>query len=198
MKRGVIMLNIKINDIAKSINKVDITEIEEVDKNHIAIIGISGKFPMAHGIDELWDNLQNARECVSELPMVRKNEANKYLAFKNKNVAAVTYKKGGYLDKIDDFDCRFFNISPKEASLMDPNQKLFLETSWSAIEDSGYGGDKLKGSRTGVYFGFVSDMAYQRFIADIEPASVGMSIPGNLASVIPGLFARFEGSKHYD
>ena len=69
---------------------------------------------------------------------------------------------------------------------MDPNQRMFLQIAWNAIEDAGYGGDVLKGSNTAVYCGFVSDLAYQRFIADADPSSIGISIPGNMASIIPG------------
>lgn len=180
------MLNIKIDDLAKSIEEVEIAEIEETNSNDIAIIGISAKFPLSEDINEFWDNIKNGRECITKLPRKREAEANNYLLYKNKKVNKMKYKKGGYLDRLDEFDCRYFNISPKEASLMDPNQRLFLQTAFNAIEDAGYGSEKLKGSRTGIYFGFVSDMAYQRLIADVEPESLAMSIPGNLASIIPG------------
>ena len=180
------MLNVDLKELAKSIDKANVTEIEEPDNKDIAIIGICAKLPMAEDINGFWDNLKAGKDCISDLPQIRKAESNVYFKFKRMKTDGIKYKKGSYLERLDEFDCRFFNISPREASLMDPNQRMFLETAWSAIEDAGYGGEKLKGSRTGVYFGFVTDMAYQRFISEVEPSSIGMSIPGNMASVIPG------------
>ncbi|HEX3045918.1 MAG TPA: amino acid adenylation domain-containing protein [Bacillota bacterium] len=180
------MLNVNIKELAKSIQDTNITEIEGLNLKDIAIIGISVRLPLAENIDQFWDNLKFGIDCITELPPGRKAEADAYLKYTRRNTGSIKYKKGSYLEKLDEFDCRFFNISPREASLMDPNQRMFLEVAYSAIEDAGYGGTKLKGSRTGVYCGFVSDLAYQRFIGEVEPASIGISIPGNMAAVIPG------------
>ncbi|MFC6650085.1 beta-ketoacyl synthase N-terminal-like domain-containing protein [Paenibacillus rhizoplanae] len=98
---------------------------------------------------------------------------------------------GGYLDEVDVFDYSFFHLSPKEANLMDPNQRMFLQTAWTAIEDAGYGGGRLAGSSTGVYVGFGSDMGeeYKRLIAELSPASLNASIPGNIHSMIASRIA---------
>ncbi|MDJ1631249.1 beta-ketoacyl synthase N-terminal-like domain-containing protein [Bacillus velezensis] len=50
------------------------------------------------------------------------------------------FVKGGYLDEIDRFDYSFFGLAPKAAQFMDPNQRLFLQSAWHAIEDAGYAG----------------------------------------------------------
>ncbi|MCX8128634.1 MAG: condensation domain-containing protein, partial [Clostridia bacterium] len=180
------MLNINLKELAKSINDVSVTEVNEADSKDIAIIGISAKLPMAEDINGFWENLINGKDCITDLPGVRKAEADSYFKFKGMNPEGIGYKRGSYLDRIDEFDFRYFNLSPREASLMDPNQRLFLEAALGAIEDAGYGGEQLRGSRTGVYCGFVSDLAYQRFIAEVDPSSLGISIPGNMAAVIPG------------
>ena len=180
------MININLKELTKSIGESKVTEVDDSYSRDIAIIGISAKLPLAEDIHDFWNNLISGRNCITELPKERKTESDTYLKFKGKHTSELLYKKGSYLNRLDEFDCRFFNISPREASLMDPNQRLFLECAFSAIADAGYGGDKLKGSRTGIYYGYVSDMAYQRFIADMEPSSLGMSIPGNMASIIPG------------
>src|SRR5690606_24863569 len=138
--------------------------------------GMAVKLPYAEDLNQVWENLKNGKDCITELPVNRKSEADKYLNHIRKMASGLKYKKVSYLDGIDEFDYGFFNISRREASMMDPNQRMFLEIALSAVEDAGYGGNKLKGSKTGVYFGFVSDMAYQRFIADVEPSSLGMSI----------------------
>ncbi|HEX3043739.1 MAG TPA: beta-ketoacyl synthase N-terminal-like domain-containing protein, partial [Bacillota bacterium] len=180
------MLKINIKELANSITDSNVIEIEGINNKDIAIIGMSVKLPLAENLDQFWDNLKEGRDCITDLPPGRKVEADAYLKYSRNKAGVVKYKKGSYLEKIDEFDCQFFNISPREASLMDPNQRMFLEIAYRAIEDAGYGGVKLKGSQTGVYCGFVSDLAYQRFIGEVEPASIGISIPGNMAAVIPG------------
>ncbi|MEJ2621460.1 MAG: type I polyketide synthase, partial [Candidatus Thiodiazotropha sp.] len=61
--------------------------------------------------------------------------------------------KGGFLTRIDEFDAPFFRVSPKEAELMDPQQRMLLELSWEVMEDAGYKPTDLEGSETGVYIG---------------------------------------------
>lgn len=180
------MIKIDLQQLTNEIKTDNIREIETEQIHDMAIIGMAVKLPYAEDLNQFWENLKNGKDCITELPANRKSEADRYLSYIRKKASGTKYKKGSYIDGIDEFDYMYFNISHREASLMDPNQRMFLEIALSAVEDAGYGGDKLKGSKTGVYFGFVSDMAYQRFIADVEPSSLGMSISGNMASLIPG------------
>ena len=161
-------------------------EIEEISSKDIAIIGMSVNLPKASDLEEFWENMRNGIDCVTEFPNSRRADADRYLRFKNMYTDNVKYRDGAYLDEIDKFDYKFFNISPKEAALMDPNQRLFLETAWEAIEDSGYGSKRIEGSETGVYVGYVSGLEYKQFISEVEPSSSVASIPGNIASVIAG------------
>lgn len=97
----------------------------------------------------------------------------------------IQYYEAAYLDNIDQFDHEFFRLPPKEASLTDVNQRLFMETAWDAMEDAGYGNDKLSGTNTGVYVGFsnnIKDM-YMRYITETMQTSA-LSIVGNLASIL--------------
>jgi amino acid adenylation domain-containing protein len=170
----------KINEkirISDHLNK------EETGKE-IAIIGIAAKLPMANGIEEFWYNLKNGIDCVRTIPDSRKQDILNlpYFAVQDGNEAE--FSEGAYLDEIDKFDCNYFRISPKEASLMDPNQRMFLETAWSAIEDAGYGGEKITGSRTGVFVGFGSDAEYKRFIMDTDPSLLSFSVSGNVKPII--------------
>ncbi len=160
--------------------------IEEISSKDIAVIGMSVNLPQACDLDKFWDNMRNGIDCVTEFPDSRRTDADRYLRFKNMSVNDVKYRDGAYLEEIDKFDYKFFNISPKEAALMDPNQRLFLQTAWEAIEDSGYGSRRIEGTETGVYVGYVSGLEYKQFISEVEPSSSVASIPGNIASVIAG------------
>ncbi len=176
----------------KLVDLIDIEEIktgsdkrlEMVSGKDIAVIGVSAKFPMADSIDGLWYNLINGIDCIRHIPDGRRKDIEDYYCFTGREISESAFEKAGYLDHIHNFDHAFFGLSPKEASLMDPNQRLFLETSWKAVEDAGYGGGKLAGSRTGVYVGFSGENEYKKLIGDVEPEMLSMAVPGNLAPIV--------------
>lgn len=180
MRKG-LMGSIKLDDLLES--GAESVDIESVSTKDIAIIGMSGRFPGAEELEAYWSNLVNGVDSISDFPAERQSFTDYYMKTRGESVA---YTKAGFLNHIDRFDYRFFNLSPREASLMDPNQRLFLETAWHAIENSGYGGGKLKGSNTGVYVGFRNDEVYdyKRLITDLEPQADPSAVPGNLASIL--------------
>lgn len=118
-----------------------------------AIIGMACRFPGAKSADEYWNNIISSVNCIGDFPGLRKMDTECYLGADPDDNGTDHYFKAGYLDEIDKFDAAFFRISPNEASLMDPIQRLLLETTWESIEDAGYGGNQLSGSKTGVYIG---------------------------------------------
>lgn len=162
----------------------DGVKLAELPENDIAIIGIALKLPMADTAEEFWSNLRMGIDCIREIPDSRKQDTDNYFRFLGKDPSTVCYSEAAYIEGIDKFDYNFFKISPKEASLLDPNQRLFLQTAWRAIEDAGYGGKKLEGSKTGVYLGFGSDSDYKKMIGEIEPESLSLSMPGNVRPII--------------
>ncbi|WNO11559.1 SDR family NAD(P)-dependent oxidoreductase [Teredinibacter sp. KSP-S5-2] len=118
----------------------------------VAIIGVSGRYPQANTIEEFWQNLVEGKDCISEIPEGRWDHARFF--DENRNQEGKTYSKwGGFLTDIDKFDPLFFSISPKEAELIDPQERLFLETVWHAIEDAGYSKDAISQHKVGVYVG---------------------------------------------
>lgn len=123
----------------------------------IAIIGISGKYPEADNIDDLWSALKQGRDCTSEISRQGWNLDDLY-SEDAKNKGSIYVKRGGFINGVDKFDPLFFNISPKEAELLDPQERLFLESAWATVEDAGYTPDSLgaksryKG-KVGVYVG---------------------------------------------
>jgi polyketide synthase PksL len=124
----------------------------------IAIVGAAGRFPGADNLDAFWDQLAAGYNAIGPLPMSRYGEAYQELVRQ-----ADFPKRAGILHDIDRFDAAFFNISPTEAELMDPQHRLFLETVWSALEHAGYRPATLPAS-TGVYVG-VSATDYATLLA---------------------------------
>ncbi|WP_432103581.1 SDR family NAD(P)-dependent oxidoreductase [Streptomyces sp. bgisy091] len=117
----------------------------------IAVIGVSGRYPMAENLDEFWRNLTEGRDCVSEIPADRWPLEGFY---DPEGGPGRSYSKwGGFLSDIDKFDPLFFNIAPREADMMDPQERLFLQTVWHVLEDAGYTRAALRGGRTGVFVG---------------------------------------------
>lgn len=176
---------ISLNNMAENSGQ----EIEILSDQGIAIIGIAVKLPSAQNTGQFWNNIKNNAVYDMNFPPGRKKDAGDFFRFKNRPVAAeLKYAQIAYLDEIDKFDYPFFNLSPKESSLIDPNQRIFLETAWQAIEDAGYGGEALLGSRTGVYIGFRSDdfYTYRNLILEVEPDLATTAFIPNLTSIMAG------------
>ncbi|SFS42465.1 PfaD family polyunsaturated fatty acid/polyketide biosynthesis protein [Marininema halotolerans] len=122
------------------------------DDSAIAIIGISGQFPHAKNLEEFWRNLEEGRDCISEVPASRWS-VDQYYDPDPETLAKSHCKWMGVLEDVDQFDPMFFKITPAEAEVMDPQQRLFLESCWTAIEDAGMDPTSLSGERVGVFAG---------------------------------------------
>ena len=118
----------------------------------IAIIGISGKFAGSDTIQEFWEHLQAGDCCIEEIN--RKDWEERKYYDPDPNVANKSISKwGGLLKNNARFDTLFFNIAPREAERMDPQQRLFLEEAFKAFEDGGYSAEQLSGKKVGVFVG---------------------------------------------
>ncbi|MDB9374691.1 type I polyketide synthase [Nodularia sphaerocarpa] len=115
----------------------------------IAIIGMNGKFPGANNLEKYWQNLRNKVESISDLTdeHILKNGVDPEL-LKHPNYI----KRQAIIDNIEYFDADFFGFNPREAEIIDPQQRLFLECAWSALEDAGYNSENYPGA-IGVYAG---------------------------------------------
>ncbi|NSL86223.1 SDR family NAD(P)-dependent oxidoreductase [Chitinophaga sp. Mgbs1] len=125
----------------------------------IAVIGIAGRYPQADTLEAFWKNLYEGKDCIEEIPADRWSLTGFYEPDFNRALAeGRSYIKwGGFLKQVDCFDPLFFNISPRNAGLMDPQERLFLETAWACLEDAGYTRRSLEqegyGNRIGVFAG---------------------------------------------
>jgi acyl transferase domain-containing protein/thioesterase domain-containing protein len=121
----------------------------EYPDHAIAVIGMAGRFPGARNIDEFWKVLREGRETISDFSL------DEILATGiDPEVARdSTYiRRSGRLEDSERFDAAFFGMSPTEAQVTDPQQRLFLETAWEVMELAGYDPFRLKG-RVGVFAG---------------------------------------------
>ena len=119
--------------------------------NDIAIIGISGQYPNAENLEGFWRNLELGKDCIIEIPKDRWDYRKYYNQGNgNKKKSGGMYCKwGSFLSDADKFDPIFFNISPRDAYVMDPHERLFLQTVGACFEDAGYSSKLLENNHTG-------------------------------------------------
>ena len=121
------------------------------DNNDIAIIGLSGIFPEADTIEDYWENIVNKRESIQHFSddfLVEQGVKEDLL--NNSNYV----KAGTVLNGAKEFDAQFFDYTPREAEIMDPQQRKFLEVAWAAYENAGYATDSdSRNYRVGVFGG---------------------------------------------
>jgi acyl transferase domain-containing protein/surfactin synthase thioesterase subunit/acyl carrier protein len=122
---------------------------------NIAIIGVGCRFPSAENLESFWHLLSNGADAITEVPPERWN-VNAFYAPEPATPGKMNTRCGGFLKQVDRFDASFFGIAPREVERMDPQQRLFLEVAWEALENAGLAPDKLTGSQTGVYVGVAS------------------------------------------
>jgi len=116
----------------------------------IAVVGLAGRFP-GGDIESFWESLRSGRVLTSEVPAWRWDWRAWHGATGSGHRTDVRF--GGFIEGVENFDCQFFGISPAEADLMDPQQRLFLEAVWSAVEDSGHRISELAGTSASLFVG---------------------------------------------
>ncbi|KFE71837.1 SDR family NAD(P)-dependent oxidoreductase [Hyalangium minutum] len=158
----------------------------------IAIIGVGGVFPGSRSLKDFWRNLEECRDLISEVPAERFDWRPHFGDAKREAHKSVT-RWAGFIDGVDRFDPLFFNIAPREAELMDPKQRIFLEVVWHTLEDAGYRPSQFKKSRTGVYVGTTS-MDYYQVLHDANlhddayaPSGLAPAVLANRVSFLLGL-----------
>ncbi|MFI0777854.1 SDR family NAD(P)-dependent oxidoreductase [Streptomyces sp. NPDC021212] len=152
-------------------------EGDGADGDAIAIVGISGRYPQAEDVEHFWRNLRDGRDSITGIPADRWDHDAIYVP--EPGTPGRTYGRwGGFLDGIDEFDPLFFHISPNEAAIIDPQERLFLQTVWHTFEDSGHAPARWKGRSVGVYVGVMYNQ-YQLF---------GVRGPDEPAGLVPSSF----------
>ncbi|WP_034485759.1 type I polyketide synthase [Actinomadura oligospora] len=149
----------------------------------VAIIGMACR--LAGGVsspDGFWTLLREGGTTAGDLPEGRWDW---YAAQGPDHAAAVrdTPGRGSYLDDVSGFDADFFGITPREAALMDPQQRIILELSWEALEHAGVPPHSLAGTDTGVFMGVGSDDYGRRLLEDLPNIEAWSGIGGAYCAV---------------
>ncbi|WP_338551792.1 SDR family NAD(P)-dependent oxidoreductase [Paenibacillus sp. KS-LC4] len=167
------------------------THVQERGANSrqdVAIIGVSGRYPGARNLQEYWDNLREGKDSITEIPSERWDHSLYFDPDKSKP-GKTNSKWGGFIDGVDQFDPLFFNISPREAEIMDPQERLFMQTVYEALEDAGYTRETLAKHRglgldgnVGVYVGVMYE-EYQLYGAQETLLGRPIALAGSPASI---------------
>jgi polyketide synthase PksL len=147
----------------------------------LAIIGVSGEYPLAEDLEQFWENLKSGKDCIEEIPAERWDYREYFDP--DKAQAGKCYTKwGGFIRDADQFDPLFFNITPKDAENMDPQARLFLKTVWRLLEDAGYTRDSLSRSTVGVFVGVMYAL-YQLYGVEETVKGNAMALDSSYASI---------------
>lgn len=168
--------------------QVIITKTEtEVSNKDIAIIGMSGIIGPCEDLESFWNCIMMGADLIHKYPDSRVSDSLEMI-HKEERQDEVTFYDAAFLNEVDKFDYEFYGISPKEASLINPYQRLFLENVWTTIEDAGYGGGQLEGSDTGVFLGLMSNAGdeYRDYALRQNPEMAGITSVGNMNSITAG------------
>ncbi|MGX7825880.1 SDR family NAD(P)-dependent oxidoreductase [Actinokineospora sp. 24-640] len=156
-------------------------DAEERAAEPIAIIGIGCRYPGGvRAPEDLWRLVESGTDALSGFPADR--------GWDLAGLTAARTGAGGFLSDPGGFDPGFFGISPREALAMDPQQRLLLEISWEAVERAGIDARALRGSRTGVFAGWM----YSDYAASLDAAPEvfeGFVSTSNAGSVLSGRVA---------
>jgi len=141
----------------------------------IAIVGMACRFPGGISTPQaLWDLLIDGRDALDEIP------AQRWGAYR---VPRDTTRRGGFLTDIAGFDAEFFQITPREAELIDPQQRLVLEATWEALEHAGIPPHALAGTDGGVFMGVGSDDYGRRLLEDLPRIEAWTGIGASCCAV---------------
>jgi surfactin family lipopeptide synthetase A len=176
----------KLSDTAEAVTRSAVRHDIALKYHDVAIIGIAARIGDCETPDDFWKDLRMGVDCIGAMPPARIPDIKKLCTLKNINTDSLKFREYCYLREVDQFDCGFFKLSPREASFIDPGQRLFMETAYHALEDAGYGGGKLWGSRTGVFIGASDNLGeYAKYIEASEDQDQNLL----LAALTPSILA---------
>ncbi|KJS52373.1 hypothetical protein VM98_31845, partial [Streptomyces rubellomurinus subsp. indigoferus] len=166
-----------------------VAELEAAERDPIAIVGMSCRFP--GGVrtpEELWELAVEGRHPIGTPPAERGWRVEEFYDPDGARPGTSYVCEGSFLEGADAFDPAFFDISPREALAMDPQQRLLLETSWEAFERAGIDPSSMRGAKVGVYAGLMYH-DYGSRLASVDESVAGFLGAGTSGSVASGRIA---------
>lgn len=155
----------------------------------IAVIGMGGRFPGAASVGELWRSLVEGRSAISEVPDSRWSWQDFWGdPLKEENKTDCSH--GAFLEGIDRFDPLHFDISPREATFMDPQHRMLLEVAWETMESAGYTRARLHNEKVGLFVG-VEKQDYVELLKDSAHGLDGYMNTGNAHSMLANRVSRY-------
>ncbi|NUI23321.1 beta-ketoacyl synthase N-terminal-like domain-containing protein [Bacillus amyloliquefaciens] len=180
------MSDVFMFNVFEQLDKNEIKFTKKEIETKVAIIGISSRLPKSNNFRDFWGNLVNGVDCIGEIDSQRKKDCDYFFENKGIDTKKINYQQMAFVNDVDKFDYKYFNIPYQEASLMDPRQRLFLESSIHALLDAGYPEKKVNGSNIGVYVGSSNSDSIYNYDKVIYDSSIRnpVSIVNNLPSMI--------------
>jgi acyl transferase domain-containing protein len=148
--------------------------------DEIAVIGMAGRFSRAADVEAYWRNIRDGVECITFFT----DDELRAVGVTEEQIADPAYVKAkGVLEQTEYFDAPFFGYSPREAEIMDPQTRHFLEVAWTALEHAGYDSETAEGP-IGVYAG-ASSSSYMLYNTMVNPHGL-YALGGLQASLLTG------------
>lgn len=157
--------------------------------NDIAVIGLWARLPGSKDYQSFWNNLVKGYDAVSEIPPTRWKWQDYFGDSKKEGLFSDSIH-GAFIEDIDLFDARLFNISPREAKQMDPRQRILLEGAWSVLEDAGIDPLSTKGQEIAIYIGATGD-EYLHHVVEKSPHLDPYALTGNSRTILPNRISYF-------
>ncbi|WP_052675710.1 beta-ketoacyl synthase N-terminal-like domain-containing protein [Paenibacillus sp. IHBB 10380] len=177
----------KLSELKKTTNLKKDTDNIGTNQG-ISIIGIDCSIGNAQSTHDFWNHLKNKVDFIGAIDSRREKITNDILSLMQEDGSNSHKLQMCYLRDIDQFDYSFFGIAPKEASMIDPAQKLLLQSVYRCLEDSNVIVDKYRGMDIGVFIGYDDTdlVRYKDVIYKSNPEMYNMAIPGNHTAIISG------------
>jgi len=175
----------RINELEEQLAKGPYGQVKD-----IAIVGMAMQLPGAKNAQDYWQLISQKQDMVRPLPKGRQADLEMY--YDTVGQPRPPFQQLAYLEEIDKFDYSFFRLTPKEAELINPIQRLFLQNAWQCMEDAGYIGEKVAGQNVGIYLGYSGDFTASQYLQMIQGRDKNINpiaLPGNVSSIIPSRIA---------